>query len=65
MKRKHQNHSPIPRNLNPILIKIVCKWRNTDIKYVDEQPKNAVKWISLSIKDIEKDYGDLWVPMGC
>ena len=30
--------------------------------YLDDKPKNAVKWINTSIKDIEKEYGDLINP---
>ena len=34
----------------------------TDTKYVDVKPKNAVKWLNKSIKDIEEEYCDLVKP---
>ena len=33
-----------------------------DTKYLDVKPKNAVKWLNKSIKDIEEEYGELINP---
>ena len=34
----------------------------TDTKYLDVKPKNAVKWLNKSIKDIEEEYSELVKP---
>ena len=44
-------------------IEILCNiGGNKDTKYLDEKPKNGVKWLNTSIKDIEEEYGDLIKP---
>ena len=34
----------------------------TDTKYLDVKPKNAVKWLNKSIKNIEEEYSELVKP---
>ena len=42
---------------------ILCQCGGSgDAKYLDVKPKNAVKWVNISIQDIEKDYGELINP---
>ena len=44
-------------------IEILCQNGGSgDTKYLDVKPKNGVKWLNKSIKDIEEEYGDLISP---
>ena len=40
-------------------IEILCNCQGmNDTKYLDKKPKNAVKWINVSIQKMEEDYGE-------
>ena len=41
-------------------IEILCQnGGDKEAKYLDKKPKHAVKWINISIQQIEEDYNDL------
>ena len=44
-------------------IEILCQNGGSgDTKYLDVKPKNGVKWLNKSIKDIEEEYSELVNP---
>ena len=61
LEGKIQEDKQLIKNYSDLIehIDILCNCEgNLNTKYLDVKPKNAIKWINISIKEIEETYGE-------